>query len=155
MDKPNLFFVYGTLMKGFCNSCFLDRFGGIHQPATANGVMYGYGVPICDFKTKKNATIIGELVTVPEENLTAALQQVDRLEGYDESEQKGYGGYRRILIDVTLADGTVVKAWAYSTWECKDDGYTSAIASGDWKEHLKAQELEDRYRYDGKKIFRR
>lgn len=118
-EKTVLIAVYGTLRKDEGNHRFAAN-AISNRPCTLKGTLYdtGYGFPA--FVQEGDSQVAGELIEVT----LADWAGIDRLEGYPRL-------YDRKLINVTLEDGTTVKAWAYIMNEMPVQA--KVINSGDWK----------------------
>ena len=107
-------FVYGTLMKGMGNNCFMagSRFLGAGETVEEYRMTAGHGIPYLS-RDWGESPIQGELWTVDE----ATLAELDRLEGHP-------NWYRRREIwilpegirrdkDPKILGWQMVKAWVY------------------------------------------
>ena len=104
----NRLFVYGTLMPGRPNEHILTAIGGEFIPAHLRGTLYekgwgadmGYPGLIIDQKGDKvNGYIFSST------NLKYRWKDLDEFEG---------NAYLRVLTDVTMEDGSTVKAYVYT-----------------------------------------
>jgi gamma-glutamylcyclotransferase (GGCT)/AIG2-like uncharacterized protein YtfP len=82
----------------------------------------------------ENARVRGELYEMHDP--AAVLQALDEYEGYSPA-QPDTSVYARRIAPVTLADGSVVDAWAY--FYDAPLGPASRIESGDYLQYLKAR----------------
>ena len=130
-------FVYGTLRNGEHNYDWaLAGRTTNEQPATlADTIMYSAGgFPYCTPNTDPttNHSVVGELMTIHPDKYTETLNGLDRLEGYDADDDDNH--YDRVIIDVTLADGTTVTAYTYLVGTRYDNGLNRlpVVPNGDW-----------------------
>lgn len=112
MTEINRMFVYGTLKQGRP----LDRkeFANLRTDvaeATIKGGIYNLGW-FPTIKLADEGTVQGEVHTFPKEKIKDILSIMDRIEGYNPRDPKS-GLYNRHIVDATLPNGKVVKAWAY------------------------------------------
>ena len=78
--------------------------------------------------------VVGEVYDLADSE--AVLRALDEIEGYRATEPET-SLYTRVLVPVTLEDGTVVEAWTY--FYNAPLGRASRIESGDYRQHLKGQ----------------
>lgn len=124
---PNLLFVYGTLRKGFGNHVMMSGCTFLGD-GTIQALLYAHGMlPMIGHG---DGTVKGELYKVPDEE----WRHLDGLEGHP-------NWYCREHTNVTLADGKVVRAWAYFmlpqylknyTEKSSHMGSASIVESGDY-----------------------
>lgn len=132
------FFVYGTLRHGEGNySGLLQGYTSHEVLATMPGLdMHGRsGFPYAVTNADNTQGIVGELMYVPDEIYPQVQASLDRLEGYDPRETRGWQHYLRIVRKAYLADGTEVEAYVYvaSASVAKDVRESiPLIPSGDW-----------------------
>lgn len=104
----NKLFVYGTLGPGRPNEHWLTNIGGSFQTGHVKGQLYqegwgatlGYPALVID---PDGEVVVGHVFT--SEKLHHHWSELDDFEGE---------GYRRVLIDVTLEDGSVTQAYIYA-----------------------------------------
>ncbi len=125
-------FVYGTLRRGQPLHHHLAT-ARAEFPATAPGRLFDCGdFPAMALPAPGATTLVkGELVLLPN---IATLSQLDEVEGF-----AGFSGepslFLRRLIEVSLADGNVRRAWVYLGGTALDTPRPE-IPSGDWLAHL-------------------
>jgi len=130
---PDGFFFYGTLLRGEQRFSALRRFGiDCVLLAETCGRLLNLGTfPGLVDVGASESLVQGEFVRLrrPE----AAIRELDVIEGF-----LGFGKpgslFRRTRIDVHVGDGRVRPAWTYSLNAHANQA--TAIASGDWREHL-------------------
>jgi gamma-glutamylcyclotransferase (GGCT)/AIG2-like uncharacterized protein YtfP len=123
--SPDLLFVYGTLRPavaaGWPKRLIADL--DVVAAATVAGLLYDLG----DYPgmVKGDGVVHGDLVRIED----------DRLAAIDAYEECGGPGalYRREAIQATLADGTLVEAWAYFFNQPTDEG--QVIPNGDYSRY--------------------
>lgn len=115
-----LFFVYGTLRKGYGNHHLLEgtTFNG-EAITEEKYAMYASGIPFVTEK-EKEVHIKGEVYTV---TLPEQIRKLDALEGHPIF-------YNRKKINVKLYDGTKTEAWLYFN----DRPHGQKIKTGDYKD---------------------
>ncbi len=104
----NKLFVYGTLGPGRPNEHWLSNIGGTFQSAHVKGRLFpegwgatlGYPALVID---PDGEVVRGHVFT--SDGLHSHWPELDNFEGE---------GYRRILTDVTLDDGTTTEAYIYT-----------------------------------------
>ena len=124
--KENLIFVYGSLVKGFHNDDWLQNTPFVGR-GTVNGLLYdvaGGGFP---GMVPGKGVVHGEVYRIEEE----ALPRLDSLEGFHGADNP-FNLYNREKIEVTLAAGGKVAAWAY--FFNHPVSQESFIPSGDWRD---------------------
>jgi len=126
-NDTKLVAVYGTLRKGQGNhrvmgdSKFINS-GKTVEQFTLTDYCSG-GFPALD-KTVPTHNVVMEVYEVVDAN---GASRIDQLEGY------GHGFYDRSVVEVELADGTVVEAWTYDIPYCSET--CPIIESGDWNKY--------------------
>ena len=107
MVKINSIFVYGTLQPGKQNNHLLSDCRGTWKKGYVFGKLininhgedYGYPAIKLEKKASKSHGMIFKA-----DNLKKKLIELDKFEGKD---------YKRVITDVILDDGTVIKAYIY------------------------------------------
>ncbi len=127
----NLFFVYGTLMRGECRGHLMENLGAepVCLAHTSGRLLHcgGYpGMVVPEHPTHE--TVKGELVRV--HDLKQAFEALDRVEGYV-PENPGMSLFQRTTIAAVTPDGGTETAWAY-LYAGMNHLYP-VIASGDWR----------------------
>lgn len=141
-EKIENVFVYGSLRSDMFNyDVYLDGKVEDTKKATIKGDLFhldNKGYPAI---VPGNGAVVGELMTF--KDFESTLKDLDELEAYVEGEEKE-NEYNRKVVDVTLEDGTVEKAYYYeynpSADYNKDDKLIS-VESGDWKEYMESIEI--------------
>ncbi|MFI9818932.1 gamma-glutamylcyclotransferase family protein [Streptomyces sp. NPDC052013] len=130
------FFVYGTLRPGEVNhDLFLRGRTLAEEPGRLPGaVLYdGPGYPYA--VEEPGGVVSGELITAREEEYTALLAELDRLEDYAPGDPRNL--YERVEREVLrTADGTAVRAWVYvaaPAVAARLRGRGKPIEGGDWR----------------------
>jgi gamma-glutamylcyclotransferase (GGCT)/AIG2-like uncharacterized protein YtfP len=131
----DLVFFYGTLMTPFNRTALLhiDQYLSFVGSGTIPAALFDMGiypaaVPAADSRVR------GEVYEVANQHVV--LDALDEIEGYRPGEPET-SLYTRALTPVTLADGSVVEAWAY--FYNAPLGRAERIESGDYLEHLKVR----------------
>jgi gamma-glutamylcyclotransferase (GGCT)/AIG2-like uncharacterized protein YtfP len=130
----SLMFVYGTLRK--------DARGQVLSPLCRDWVFKGYGsVPgvLYDFGAYPGAVptengerrVKGELYLLPEPELM--LPPIDRYEGCSDEDAPPHE-FERELVDVTMEDGSVARAWIY--WY-RPEPKGRELESGDYLQRMR------------------
>jgi len=102
-EERTLYFVYGTLKKGYSNNRILRDSEFIGKGRTVDKTaLYNFGCPALFF-TEDGLPTLGEVYAVTEDFTRVSL---DLLEGYPY-------GYDRKQVDVLLDSGGTVRAWVY------------------------------------------
>ena len=105
-------FFYGTLMSPF-NRPGRQRITPkltYTGRGTMRAALFDLGIYPAAVPTGDNSHVWGEVYATADP--AAVLSELDEIEGYRPSEPDR-SLYTRVLTDVTLEDGRVVKAWAY------------------------------------------
>ncbi|MEV8591558.1 gamma-glutamylcyclotransferase family protein [Streptomyces sp. NPDC052012] len=130
------FFVYGTLRPGEVNhDLFLRGRTLAEEPGRLPGaVLYdGPGYPYA--VEEPGGVVSGELITAREEEYTALLAELDRLEDYAPGDPRNL--YERVEREVLrTADGTAVRAWVYvaaPAVAARLRGRGKPVEGGDWR----------------------
>jgi gamma-glutamylcyclotransferase (GGCT)/AIG2-like uncharacterized protein YtfP len=133
MVEQRPFFVYGTLLPGQPNAYLWQKEGQVLGEAVfENGRLYDMGhYPM--LVEAPGMCVRGVVLAVNPEAYTAVLARLDALEGYD-PENASACAYRRVLVDVVLADGRSLSAWVYMGGEQFTAG-KPVVAGGDWAAH--------------------
>ena len=131
----DLVFFYGTLMTPFNRTAQLHidqhlvfRGRGTIAAALFDLGIYPAAVPAADRR------VSGEVYEMMDQR--TVLDALDELEGYRPGDP-ATSLYTRELTPVTLADGSVVDAWAY--FYNAPLGRAERIESGDYLEHLRVR----------------
>lgn len=119
-------FAYGTLMTGFRRRALLGpaRLEGVGR---VRGSLYDLG-EYPGLVLDGGGWVVGELYEVAD--LAVRLPRLDREEGYD-PRREARSLYVRRRVQVELAEGPVVEAWAYVYQGVP--GRAPRIPSGDWR----------------------
>lgn len=133
MAKQRPFFVYGTLLPGQPNAYLWQKEGWVIGEAVfENGRLHNMGhYPMLVKAT--GMQVRGVVLAVNPAAYTAVLARLDALEGYD-PENASACAYRRVLVDVVLANGRTLAAWVYMGGEQFTAG-KPVIEDGDWAAH--------------------
>lgn len=129
-------FFYGTLMSPF-NRPGRQR---ITPKLTYEGrgsmraALFDLGIYPAAVPAEDHSVVWGEVYGTTD--AASVLAVLDEIEGYRPNEPDR-SLYTRVLTDVTLEDGRVVKAWAY--FYNAPLGRAQRIESGDYLEHLSAR----------------
>ena len=129
-------FFYGTLMSPF-NRPGRQR---ITPKLTYEGrgsmraALFDLGIYPAAVPAEDRSVVWGEVYETTD--AASVLAVLDEIEGYRPNEPDR-SLYTRVLTDVTLEDGRVVKAWAY--FYNAPLGRAQRIESGDYLEHLSAR----------------
>jgi gamma-glutamylcyclotransferase (GGCT)/AIG2-like uncharacterized protein YtfP len=105
---PSRLFAYGTLAPGRANAHLLADVHGTWEPATLRGhlVQAGWGAAL-----GYPAVLLDN---DPADAVSGMLLTSDALDGvWDELDAFEGDGYQRVIVDVTVADGTRRSAQAY------------------------------------------
>jgi gamma-glutamylcyclotransferase (GGCT)/AIG2-like uncharacterized protein YtfP len=140
------FFVYGTLRRDCGNHGWaLDGRTSSERPATMPGaVMHDNGGFPYVTLDPTGDTVLGEVMVVPDEHYADVLSDLDGLEGYHPDRADNH--YDRIIVTVTLADGSTMRAYTYvvAPRYAARLSLLPVISDGDWKQHA-ATRRERRY----------
>ena len=101
---------------------------------TIRAALFDLGIYPAAIPADDNSTVWGETYETSE--AASVLAALDEIEGYRPNEPDR-SLYTRMLVDVTLEDGRVEKAWTY--FYNAPLGRAQRIASGDYLEHLNAR----------------
>lgn len=126
MDKIYTF-TYGTLMKGERNHTLLKGKATFITAATVKGTLFHlpYGYPAYLNNSKENK-VFGEVYEID----TQVLEDLDKLEGYNESSQSGM--YLRKKIKATILNGDNMECFIY-VWNEKIPENSIELDSSKWK----------------------
>ena len=136
------FFVYGTLLHGLGNHRVIEPFVETIQPATlSNAEMYAIPRAFPYIMHKEGSSVVGEVITVSDEQYEEALQHCDWLEGYN-SELDAEAAQKRCLYvreaaTVTTASGETMDVWVYFAGRVHS-GFDRVehVEDGDYKNYL-------------------
>src|SRR5262245_56746607 len=110
-DETNLFFVYGSLMRGMERASFINNPDKAQfvSPGAARGTLYDAGSFPGMIESANGSMVAGELYELFDRE--TLLETLDLIEGYwpDQPERSLYA---RKIIPVTTQEGTRM-AWAY------------------------------------------
>jgi len=128
----NKVFVYGTLMKGFCNyKRYLEGRVSRITSGRTHGLLYhlpeGYPALL-----EGNETIEGEIMEPVDEDL---LKTLDRLEGYSESDSNNL--YVREVRNILTDSGKEMPCWIYIYADekyAKENGIL--VPNGNWRKFM-------------------
>ena len=126
-------FFYGTLMAPF-NRPGRQRITPkltFQGRGSINAALFDLGIYPAAIPSEDNSKVWGEVYETGEPGPVLAV--LDEIEGYRPNEPDR-SLYVRVLADVTLADGSVKKAWTY--FYNAPLGRAQRITSGDYLEHL-------------------
>lgn len=136
--------VYGTLRPGGSNyGHFLGGATIAEKTVTLDGYTM-YGDSGCPFLAVGDRTVVATLVTIEPEFYDEIMWGLDRLEGFRDFGHED-NNYDRKLVTFTV-DGVESQAWIYtaSKWLLSViKTNTPVLESGDWIEHMKAQDKVD------------
>jgi len=131
--KPEYMAVYGALRTGYGNNVYLED-----EQSMGMGLLHGFKLYTMDAvgshrhdsipfmcADDSGADVAVEVFTAPDD-----LRAVDSLEGHP-------AWYRRVLVNVKLATGTIVPAWSYLFSEDLRQDYEARnscnpVPTGDW-----------------------
>ncbi|SDP97790.1 Uncharacterized conserved protein YtfP, gamma-glutamylcyclotransferase (GGCT)/AIG2-like family [Lentzea jiangxiensis] len=131
-------FTYGTLRNGLFNYDRVLRGRTLaEQPAVLHGcVLYDAGgFPFAVRKiSRTDRIVVGELMTIKPDHYRQVLDELDELEGCDDSDPGAL--FTRVVVSVN-ATGTSVQAWMYQAGDTVERDFTEAdqIVDGDWVSH--------------------
>lgn len=131
------FFVYGTLRRGLFN--YQKHLEG-RTAAEERGRLDGYclydagGLPLVVGRTGDSNGVVGELMSVWQDQYDDVLRQLDELEGYDPADPTCI--YVRVLATVHSNTGPV-SAWLYEAGDTVARELTpdNKVPGGDWVLH--------------------
>lgn len=131
----NGIFVYGTLMSGFINhGIYLAKNINSIQKAKIKGRLFhlpaGYPAVI-----DGTGQVTGEFVTL--RDLESVLERIDELEDYNGTCRDNE--YERVIRDVTLTGGEVVRGYVYIYAPHRCEYLVSQgteVVTGDWRAYL-------------------
>lgn len=129
-------FFYGTLMSPF-NRPGRQRITPkltYEGRGTIQAALFDLGIYPAAVPAEDRSVVWGEVYTASD--VTAVLTVLDEIEGHRPNEPDR-SLYTRVLTEVTVADGHVVKAWAY--FYNAPLGRAQRIESGDYLQHLSAR----------------
>lgn len=137
-DDIEKVFVYGSLRSDMFNyNVYLDGKVEENKKATINGDLFHLDNKGYPAVVPGNGEVVGELMSF--KDFESTLKDLDELEAYEKG-QEDENEYNRVVVDVTLEDGTVEKAYYYeynpSADYNKDDNLID-VESGDWNEYMK------------------
>ena len=101
---------------------------------TIHAALFDLGIYPAAIPTDDHSIVWGEVYETTDQ--LSVLAALDEIEGYRPNEPER-SLYTRVLTDVTLGDGGVVKAWTY--FYNAPLGQAQRITSGDYLEHLSAR----------------
>lgn len=130
-------FVYGSLRTDMFNyKTYLD--GKVEESikGTISGDLFhiknkGYPAVI-----PGEGEVVGELMTF--KDFESVLKELDELEAYEEGKESE-NEYNRKIVDVKIAEGTVIKAYYYEynpSAEYNKDDELVPVTDGDWKQYV-------------------
>jgi gamma-glutamylcyclotransferase (GGCT)/AIG2-like uncharacterized protein YtfP len=114
MISPFLF-VYGTLRRlyGHPQHAVLERNGGFVGEGTIQAQLFYLGnYPGARLSVNPSDRVFGEVYCLEASQTGDTLRQLDEYEGLGHADPEVHE-YRREIVTVRLADGSVVDAWAY------------------------------------------
>lgn len=124
-------FVYGTLRNGFSNyKAFLEGYTEKEVLAFTKGKLYSNSHNTFPCMLPGNDRVVGEVMYIKPKYYRLVLSKLDYLESYYEKDES-MSMYLRREIDVTLEDGTEIKAWGY-IWNFGERYLGQHIPDGDW-----------------------
>lgn len=133
-------FVYGTLRNGFGNyEAFLKGYTEKEVLAFTKGKLYSNLHNTFPCMLPGNDRVVGEVMFVKPQFYRRVLANLDRLEGYYKDDEE-FSMYLRREINVSLEDGTEIKAWGY-IWNGGKVFLGEYIPDGDWA-NFKLKQLE-------------
>ena len=130
-------FVYGSLRTDMFNyKTYLD--GKVEESikGTISGDLFhiknkGYPAVV-----PGEGEVVGELMTF--KDFESVLKELDELEAYEEGKESE-NEYNRKIVDVKIAEGTVIKAYYYEynpSAEYNKDDELVPVTDGDWKQYV-------------------
>jgi len=112
---PQLLFVYGTLRRRCAHPqhAVLEGNGEFVGEGTIQAHLFYLGnYPGALLSADPSDRVFGEVYRLGASHAAEALQQLDKYEGIDEADPEA-PEYRREMVTVRLADGSMLDAWAY------------------------------------------
>lgn len=130
MGKTYNLFVYGTLQSSYATAPFLNRLK--HEKATCTGLMFNLSnrYPGCIF-SRGSTVLKGEVILGVPENANGE-STLDQLDVYESATGKDDAMYVRKEIEVTLASGEKIKAFAYEVTDYTLRCMPHTEIAGDW-----------------------
>ncbi|MCB9418866.1 MAG: gamma-glutamylcyclotransferase [Ardenticatenaceae bacterium] len=105
-------FVYGTLLPGQPNAFLWQGLEtGVENAQLRNGRLYNMGGYPMLVETGVDS-VQGQIITIAVDFYEVVLARMDFLEGYDPLRPEA-ARYRRVVREVTLANGRSTTAWVY------------------------------------------
>ena len=135
-DVGDHVFFYGTLMAPFNRpgrQRITPKLNYIGR-GSIKAALFDLGIYPAAIPAEDDSKVWGEVHEASD--LPAVLAALDEIEGYRPNEPDR-SLYRRVLTDVTMADGRVQQAWTY--FYNAPLGRAQRIESGDYLEHLNAR----------------
>jgi pyruvate carboxylase len=125
----SLLFVYGTLRRGFSRHKFLEAAGTVFvSRGTTRARLFDLGeFPGAIPSTRDSDLLTGEVYRLA--NPVRALKLLDQVEAFGPV-SPSTSLFRRALVEVTLENGSTVRAWVY--WLNRWHGPRRRIASGNY-----------------------
>ena len=130
MGKTYNLFVYGTLQSSYATAPFLNRLK--HEKATCTGLMFNLSnrYPGCIF-SRGSTVLKGEVILDVPEN-ASGKSTLEQLDVYESATGKDDAMYVRKEIEVTLASGERIKAFAYEVTDYTLRCMQHTEIAGDW-----------------------
>ncbi|GAB4279320.1 MAG: gamma-glutamylcyclotransferase [Candidatus Promineifilaceae bacterium] len=130
MEEQRPFFVYGTLLPGQPNAHLWQKEGWVLGEAVLeNGRLHDMGhYPM--LVEAPGMRVQGVVLVINPEAYTAVLARLDALEGYDPANVAA-SAYRRVSVDVAMADGRSLSVWVYMG-RAQFVAGKPVVAGGDW-----------------------
>src|SRR6185503_2336100 len=131
---PRHLFIYGTLAPEIAPATIRPVVGRLSPegPATVRGALYDLGPYPGLVISERVGVVRGSVWLLPED--TRTLNELDRFEGYDPTDERGSLFLRRKQI-VTLPDGRQLECWLYLY--NRSPGRAPRVTSGDYLDYLK------------------
>ena len=137
-DNIEKVFVYGSLRSDMFNyNVYLNGKVEENKKATIKGDLFHLDNKGYPAVVPGDGEVVGELMTF--KDFESTLKDLDELEAYEEGAEDE-NEYNRVVVDVTLEDGTVEKAYYYEYNPSADynkDDKLIPVESGDWNEYMK------------------
>ena len=126
-------FFYGTLMSPFNRPGRQRITPKLHYKGrgTIQAALFDLGIYPAAIPAEDRSVVWGEVYETTD--AAAVLAALDEIEGHRPSEPER-SLYTRVLTDITMADGAIVKAWTY--FYNAPLGQAHRIESGDYLKHL-------------------